>query len=277
MTTRTSPRERTLLRQAKRVADNGKLLAATELYQDLLNEFPDSVGGTLGYARVVRDEDQRNALLTRALELDPENEIAKAALRGESLDDLLNPREIEPEPEPVQEAAIEEQPVIHTADGKTFEGEEAVGLRCNRCGKPIEISNSVHTSVGYRCKECVREIESSYFTASIGSQVLAFVVALPLATIAAFLMGRFLGAAGFFSWMIAFFASPAIGGAIASLAFQVAGRNRGRYMSSLMSAAMWLGAAIALVILFVMFRYTPIIILGIFAFTASGAAYFRVR
>lgn len=273
---RISPRERSLIRQAKRVTDDGKLTAAAELYTALLEEFPQSVGGLLGYARAVRNEDVRNEMLNTVLEIEPENEIAKAALRGESLDDLLNPPEPEPEPEPVKATVIDEKPVIHTADGHTFEGEEAVGLRCNRCGKAIDAHNSVHTSVGYRCKECVREIESSYYTASTASQILAFAIALPLATIAAFIVGRFLGSIGFFSWMIAFFASPAIGSAIASFAFRIAGKQRGRYLPSLMSAAMWIGSIIALGTLFLT-GYAPLIVLGIFAFTSSGAAYFRVR
>ncbi len=270
---RTSPRERTLLRQAKRAADNGKLTAALELYQELLSEFPASVGGTLGYARVVRDEDERIALLNKALELDPENEIAKAGLRGESLETLLNPPA--PEPEPVTfPAAKEPEAEAHTHQ---VEEDEVGGLRCNRCGKPIEATNAIHTSVGYRCKECVREIESSYFTATTLNQAIAFMVALPLATIAAYLIGRFIGNIGFFSLMITFFLSPAVGGAIGSVAFQAAGKNRGRMMPSLMSAAIWIGSLIALGILFLFFGRFAFLTLGIFAFTASGAAYFRVR
>lgn len=268
-----SPRERTLLRQAKRVADNGKMTAASQLYQEFLAEFPDSTDGLLGYARVVKDAAAQEQLLNAVFDLDPDNAIAKAALRGESLEQLLNP--------PVIQAESAEEPTTtdtkHVASTSQAdntdeaESEPVGGLRCNRCGKPIDMKNSIHTAVGYRCKECVREIESSYFTATNTQQAIAFLVALPLATIAAFVFGRFIGGIGFFSLMITFFAAPAVGGTIGSIAYRAAGKNRGRHMPRLLSIAIWAGASIALLLT------GSLITLAIFAFTASGAAYFRVK
>ena len=265
-TRKSTPRERTLLRQAKRVADDGKRTAAGQLYKEFLAEFPDSVAGLLGYARVIRDEDARDQLLNAVLELEPDNPIAKAALRGESLDQLLNPPEIISEP--VKETThLAEVAPEHTPAST----EEVGGLRCNRCGKPIDAHSSIHTAVGYRCKECVREIESSYYTATTAQQLVAFLVALPLAAVAAYVFGRFIGRIGFFSIMIAIFAGPAVGSTIASIAYRAAGKNRGRYMPRMLSIAIWIGAAIAL------FLTGSLLTLAIFAFTAAGSAYFRVK
>ena len=79
----TSPRIRSLLRQAKRTAGAGKRAAARQLYREIVEEAPESVEGWLGLARVAADEQERESAYRRVLELDPENEAALAALRGE--------------------------------------------------------------------------------------------------------------------------------------------------------------------------------------------------
>ena len=267
-----TPRERTVIRQANRVANQGKLMAAEQLYREAIEEFPDLPEGWLGLARVVSNKEEKTELLNHALTLDPENEIAIAALNGASLDDLLNPPEPEPEPEPEEVDPEEDiEAVISTAEGHVFEGDEAVGLRCNRCGKPIDLHNSVRTDVGYRCKECIREIEASYYTASTANQIVALLVATPLALIAAYLMGSLIGGIGFISWMIALFVSPAIGTFIGSIALRAASNKRGRYLPVGMSVLIWVSAVVALLLT------GNIIVMAIFAFSASGAAYYRVR
>ena len=266
-----SPRERLLLRQANRVTDQGKLAAAKTLYDELLAEFPNSVGGYLGLARLADDDAQRDEYLQHALTIDPKNSIVQAALEGESIAELLNPPE-EPEPEPEPDPEEDIVPVVKTADGHVFEGEEVaeVGLRCNRCGKPIEAHNAIRTPVGYRCRECVREVEEKYFTASSLNYITAIAVALPLASIAAFLVATLLGG-GLFSFLIALFVSPTLGTFVGTMAFRAAGKNRGRYLPHAMAACIGLGAIPALLFTF------NLIVLAIYVVSASGAAFFRVR
>jgi hypothetical protein len=78
--TMTSPRVRALLRQARRTADSGKRAAAEQLYRQILDEEPRVVEAWLGLARVSQDEDERQNALRRALDLDPENALARQLL-----------------------------------------------------------------------------------------------------------------------------------------------------------------------------------------------------
>lgn len=266
-----SPRERHLLRQATRVADQGKLVAARTLFESLVDEFPESLGGYLGLARLAQDDETREGYLRRALTIDSKNEIVLAALEGGAIEELLNPPEPEPEHEPEPDLEEDVVAVVKTADGHVFEGDEAEGLRCNRCGKPIDIHTAIRTPVGYRCRECIREVEEKYFTATTANYLAAIAVGLPLAIISALVVAYLLGSIGFFSFIITLFASPTIGTFIATLAFRAAGKNRGRYLPHAMSACIWIGALLALALTF------NWIVLAIYAVSASSAAFLRVR
>lgn len=67
-------------------------------------------------------------------------------------------------------------PQDHTPD------EDYIGLRCNRCNKPITPAEAVLTPTGYRCKECVRGQQkvfdtsktSDVFVAGLISAVISF-------------------------------------------------------------------------------------------------------
>lgn len=266
-----SPRERLLLRQANRVADQGKLAAAQTLFDALVDEFPESVGGYLGLARLAPNDEKREEHLRRALTIDSKNEIVLAALEGESIAELLNPPEPEAEPEPKPDPEEDVVAVVKSADGHVFEGDEVDGLRCNRCGKPIDIHTAIRTPVGYRCRECIREVEEKYFTATTGNYIAAIAVGLPLSIVAALVVAFLLGSIGFFSFLITLFASPTIGTFIGTLAFRAAGKNRGRYLPHVLSACIWVGALIALALTF------NWIVLAIYAVSASSAAFLRVR
>jgi hypothetical protein len=107
-----SPRIRSLLRQADKVAASGKRSASTKLYRQIIDEAPETVGAWIGLAGVLRTEEEKEAALQKALELDPENPAATRALaivRGEIPDE---PEIIEidavPEEEPVGEPVIQE-------------------------------------------------------------------------------------------------------------------------------------------------------------------------
>ena len=264
------------MRQANRVANHGKNVAAEKLYREAVEEFPNLTPAWLGLARVVGSDEERQQLISHVLTLEPKNEIAQAAFEGGDLNALLNPPE--PKAEVASEAATDIVQVDADNHTHSFEEEdEVVGLRCNKCGKPIDIKTAQHTAVGYRCADCLREIESTYFTATTANVAAGLGVAVPLAIIAAVLISVILGGIGFFSWMITIFISPAVGTFIGSLAFRAAGRNRSRRMPMLMSVVMW-GAAILAIPLLWTLGYAPnFIVLAIFAFSASGAAYFRVK
>lgn len=100
-------------------------------------------------------------------------------------------------------------------------------LRCNKCGRPICNRCAVRTPVGYRCRECVRGQRKTFFNAQPTDPIIQGVVSLPLAAIAAWLIGlvRF----GFLGWLIAFWAGSAAGALIADVAYRLVGKRRGEY------------------------------------------------
>ena len=52
-----------------------------------------------------------------------------------------------------------------------------IGLRCNKCNKPINPADAVLTPTGYRCKECVRGQQKIFDTTKPFDSVLGFLVA----------------------------------------------------------------------------------------------------
>jgi hypothetical protein len=117
-------------------------------------------------------------------------------------------------------------------------------LRCNRCDKPICYQCAVRTPVGYRCKECVREQQNVYYNGGTGDLVIGGAVAVVLGGIFGGLAYAFLGLIGFFSFIVAFFAGPAAGGAVAEVIRRAVRKRRTRGMK-------WLAAVLFLLGLFV--------------------------
>ncbi|NCF65270.1 MAG: hypothetical protein GWP61_04805 [Chloroflexi bacterium] len=82
-----TPRTRSLLRQAERNADSGKIVAAEMLYRQIIEEAPQSTAAWLGLAQVMQDTRDKQAAYERVLELDEGNQVAMeglAALSGGS-------------------------------------------------------------------------------------------------------------------------------------------------------------------------------------------------
>ena len=81
-----TPRTRSLLRQAARNVDGGKLAAAQKLYRQIVAETPDSVTAWLGLAKTTQDTAEKQAAYERVLALEGDNAEALAGLammRGE--------------------------------------------------------------------------------------------------------------------------------------------------------------------------------------------------
>jgi hypothetical protein len=110
-------------------------------------------------------------------------------------------------------------------------------LRCNRCEKPICLDCAVQTDVGYRCRECIGQARAKYYTGGTPDVAVAVVVALVLGAIAGAVAYAFLGALGFFSFLIAFVAGPAVGGAIAEAIRMILRKRRAQGMKAAAAAA----------------------------------------
>ncbi len=277
------PRLRSVLRQADRVAESGKRAAAESLYRQVLAEAPNAEKALQGLAGVLADEAEKTAVYQRLLEINPNNEMALAALNQTAPEptadwvkealDTAQPAapEPEPEPEPVATAVADH----HDHDQAEPVSDEfalvcyrhpnrETALRCYTCNNPICTECAVKTPVGYSCPDCIRDLQKSYYTAKPLDYVIGFLVAMPTAALAAFLVGF----VGFF----VIFVAPVVGTLIGRVTFWAVRRRRGRFLPYLVAGTVVLGTAVAW-----LFGAGSFLWLGIYAFMAASAAYYFVK
>jgi len=294
------PRIRSLMRQATRVEEAGKRAAAEQLYQQIVEEAPETEGAWLGLARMAADPSTQESAYERALELNPDNKEAKvglADLRGEPVPDAwrkeLEAAKIEPEPEPEPLAKKETvTAVVAPTEPETHHEayeftcyrhpDRGTSLRCYNCGNPICVSCTNKTSVGYLCPDCFRELEDKFFNAKATDYIIAALVSLPLSLLAGYLVWR-LGS-GFFFILIMIFAGGAVGGLIGKITKRAIGGRRGRYLPHLVVTMMILGVVLpGLPFLLVGFlggggvAILRLITPGIYLFVACGSAFYWMK
>lgn len=294
------PRLRTLLAQAAKTAENGKLAAALALYQQIVEEAPNSVDGWLGVARLEMNPQAREEAYEQALALEPDNPLALvglAELRGEPVPAELKaaakavlPSAIEPEKkgEEAEEETAVADPPLEPEDHHDHEElacyrhpNRPTALRCYTCGKPICSQCAVKTPVGYRCPDCIREAEDAFFNARATDYIIAPLVSLPISLLVGFLLLQLGG--GFFFILLIFFIAGAVGSFIGRLAKSAVGRRRGRYLPHVVSATVIMGgmlaAAPALInLLFGNFGgFFGLLMPGLYTFIASTAAFYQMK
>jgi len=120
-------------------------------------------------------------------------------------------------------------------------------LRCNKCGRLMCNRCAVRTPVGYRCRECVRGQRKAFFNAQPADPIIQGAVSLPLAAIAAGLMGLVPGF-GFFGLLIAFWAGSAAGALIADIAYRLVSKRRGEYSWLIVAACIAIGGTVGTMI-----------------------------
>lgn len=262
------------MRQADRVAASGKRAAAESLYRQVLAEAPEAERALLGLAEVLVDETEQTAVYQRILEINPNNKTAQAALDG-SADDWVKQALDKPEVVPVTavpapNSAAKPSETTSTPPAEEFDlvcyrhPSRETALRCYTCSKPICTDCAVKTPVGYSCPDCIRDLRKSYYSAKPLDYIIGFLVAMPTATLAAFLVGF----VGFFVFLIA----PTVGTIIGRVTFWAVRRRRGRFLPHLMAGTVVLGTAVAW-----FFGAGSFLWLGIYAFMAASAAYYFVR
>jgi len=156
-------------------------------------------------------------------------------------------------------------------------------LRCNKCGDPICIRCAVRTPVGYRCPACVNAQQRTFYAGFKRSYYLiAALVALPLSLVAGWLIPRL-------GWYTIFL-GPVVGGGIAEAARWAVRGKRGEYTWLVVCGSIVLGALptllLSLLSLVGLAAGIPGVLvgglirllwLGVYAVTAVGAAYARLR
>ena len=303
-----SPRIRSLLRQADRVAESGKRAAAEQLYRQIIDEAPETAQAWHGLAQVIGDSFEKEAAMRQAVALNPEYALtaeaqaeaqeapadnaeprpaegledgraAKSSKDGQQADAIHAKHSAEhshaediQKTQPVSVVTTEAAGKAQTLSCANHPG-RSTQLRCNRCGKPICSSCANSTPVGYRCPECIREQEDVYFTATPFNYLLAVLVALPLSLVAGWLATLL----GFWSIFLAAFAGTLIG----RVAFQAAGRRRGRWLPHLVTACVIIGAVLPALPFLVALLFghfsLQLLFTGIYIVMATGAAYYQMR
>jgi len=307
-----SPRIRSLLRQADKVANDGKRAAAEKLYRQIIDEAPETAAAWAGLGNVLHQSKAKEESYLHALELDPNNAIAKTGLAGLSGDgNLLDHNELNPpttqvptnrevNKNPVSEMVSSPDPAIAPVNVAVTKDEVTVATD----GHEHEVvSEAASVGVLYcdnhpsrethlRCNRCNKPICSSCANRTpvgyrcpecIREQEDKFFSASLVDYLLTFIivlpLSLFAGWIATFLGFWSIFLGAAAGSLIGRLAFRVAGRRRGRGMPQLVGALVVLGAIIPALIIYlgggqISFR---IIFLGIYLITASGAAYYQMR
>jgi hypothetical protein len=149
-------------------------------------------------------------------------------------------------------------------------------LRCNHCGKPICAKCAIRTPTGYRCRECVRSQQKLFETAEPLDYVLGFFTAFILSFLASLLVVVISGIAGFFAFIIIFFAAPTVGIVIAEAVRYVTRKHRSRPLFITIVVGVILGALPIVIFNLLVFNLYGLIFLGIFLFVASPVIYTRL-
>jgi hypothetical protein len=144
------------------------------------------------------------------------------------------------------------------------------GLRCNKCDRYMCAECAVQTPVGYRCKQCVRQTEDKFFNASQMDYGIIFGVCGALSAV-----GTFAASLIGFIWIIIFFLSVSVGGAISEAAIRATGRRRGRYSAEAAAAGVIAGALAHDWLLVGVITPTALIFGGVVAFIVYGR--FKMR
>ncbi|GAB4563458.1 MAG: hypothetical protein Kow0047_12340 [Anaerolineae bacterium] len=256
------PRWDDLIRQGRAAARAGARSEARELFEQATRVAPDRAEAWLELAGVVEDPDEKRALLKRVLEIDPENEEAKAGL------DWLEGRTQPAPPEAVEETLY----CVNHPQRETL-------LRCNKCGRPMCIDCVQLTDVGYRCRDCINQVQASFYTAEAVDYPIAAGIGFLVAAIASPLVGIAAGMLGWIGLWIAFFAGPAAGGALAEVVRSAIRRRRGRYLWLAACGGAGLGVVAGNLAVLLFAGWLPLLSLGMLLFVglALATVYARLR
>ena len=255
-----NPRVRQLLKRAETLAEQRRWETAERSYRELVAESPEFVDAWLGLAQVIQNEQERQTIFQRVLELDPQNSIAAQGLDGQLIPLPLQP--IKPSPLDVENSSPPVAEGTPTLETNKAAAEDVIGLRCNRCGKLLDAKTAIRTSVGYRCENCLKEMQAAFYTATLRDYAVAIAVALPISLVA----GWFFSIAGIFAILLGAGTGSAIGAAV----WRLIGRRRGRYLPIVVAICVALGGVAPLIITWNLYAI-------VYAILAAGSAFYRLK
>ena len=135
---------------------------------------------------------------------------------------------------------MENIPIPAPPSGEPAE-DDYIGLRCNKCNKPITPETAILTPTGYRCRECVRGQQKTFDTTIPIDLVIGFVVAAVIAFAGSWLASRI----GFITLLLA----PGVGMLISSTVRMLVKRRRSRALNTAVLAGAIVGCLPILLVL----------------------------
>lgn len=135
---------------------------------------------------------------------------------------------------------MENTPNPATPNGEPAE-DAYIGLRCNKCNKPITPETAILTPTGYRCRECVRGQQKVFDTTIPIDLVIGFVVAALIAFAGSWLASRI----GFITLLLA----PGVGMLISNAVRMLVKRRRSRALNTAVLAGTIVGCLPILLLL----------------------------
>ncbi|MGE5530955.1 MAG: hypothetical protein ACM3VW_02400 [Bacteroidota bacterium] len=115
------------------------------------------------------------------------------------------------------------------------------GLRCHRCDRPICYQCAIKTPVGQICPDCYKAAQAKYYNGTSSDVIIGAAIAAVLGVVFGALAYLFLNMIGFFSFIVAFFAGPAAGGAVAEAIRRVLQRRRAQGLKVAATVAFAIG------------------------------------
>jgi hypothetical protein len=150
------------------------------------------------------------------------------------------------------------------------------GLRCHRCDRPICYQCAIKTPVGQICPDCYKAAQAKYYNGSSADVAIGAAISLVLGVVFGALAYMFLGLIGFFSFIIAFFAGPAAGGAVAEVVRRALRRRRAQGMKVAATLAFIIGLLAVGFFLFGVPRMFLRLDVMLFAALAASTLYARL-
>lgn len=218
----------------------GDTYTARQRFRAALERNPRRVDALIGMAGSVRPYREKREHLLRALEIDPDNEHARAVLEQVetrlAAGEVLAPggvREREPQPAPAPEAPpAPPEPTVAPAATQVcyLHPDRETGLRCTSCDRPICADCVRPAAVGQLCPECTRVRRPVNYQVSAVESAIAGATTLVYSTLVSTFALLILGSIGFFGLLVALLLGPVAGDLLVRLTDRFTRSKRGQLM-----------------------------------------------